>query len=246
MYSIHLQKHSRSNKEIFTLIELLVVVAIIAILAGMLLPALGKARKTARKIACSGAHKQLSTANKLYLNDNQGKYFVFLARGAGIAPSERWYGSQMLLDYLAPGLLYRNIPRGLLCPESTAFCEEDGNRAFLRSFGYLNCGGSNVYRWLNDFRGSTYMCHVSPRMKKPSISLQFIDASDYKVDFRDSMKHVNANFQEGYIAANSTAYRHNKAAVMSFFDGHVEARDYREIANTSGNVNSEFWWVYSW
>jgi len=64
----------------FTLIELLVVIGIIAILAAMLMPALGKAREKARQTQCINQLKQVSLSIEMYKGDNRGRFPYWTSR----------------------------------------------------------------------------------------------------------------------------------------------------------------------
>src|SRR5512144_1863378 len=72
---------SRASAPGFTLIELLVVIAIIAILAAMLLPALGKAKQKTQGIYCMNNTKQLMLANHMYQIDNRDNFPMALHGG---------------------------------------------------------------------------------------------------------------------------------------------------------------------
>jgi len=61
--------HGGTRQQVFTLIEFLTVIAIIAMMAGMLLPALNKARETAQKTQCTGNLKSIGTAVFQYIYD---------------------------------------------------------------------------------------------------------------------------------------------------------------------------------
>ena len=108
----------------FTLIELLVVISIVALLIGMLMPALKKARETARRAACLSNVKQISNGLHVYANEYDGRFppehVENSAGGAGILRVPRIYPGFEIDGYTGQGLLYRleiiPDPRVFYCP----------------------------------------------------------------------------------------------------------------------------------
>jgi len=185
----------------FTLIELLVVVAIIAILASMLLPALGKARDSGRRAICSSNLRQMGLGTLNYVDDNDGYLLPY-------RNTQYLYGEQAMYYLLAPyvnvdtsgigSAVFARRPSVYWCPSQHDRTYTDATHFLRSSYGY-----NHAIFWMASSDPA-----LAPEAQRPPYKLN-------RYDRKISSGVIFFEFRSNYAAA-TMYYWHNRPNYGTF------------------------------
>ena len=230
----------------FTLIELLVVIAIIAILAGMLLPALAKAKTKAQAIQCVNNLRQLQMSWFMYSGDNSDK--IVATGGTAVIT----HTVPVAANYL-PGGIYANWVLGAAADAQDELIRNGLLFPYTKSLEIYKCPGDrsknnrsmSMNAWMNPINTETLLNAPYVIFRKQSSIRQptetWVTIDERSTTINDGWFVVQPDFPN--VWKDFPASYHNNAGGLSFADGHSITKKWKDKAvldqTTLSNVRAD-------